>query len=75
MSDRSAINRRTLFGIRSAALPTVGALLSGATRHARGDRADNQSGRSVILGEKEGDGLPVQAGKVLKFDHVNPALP
>jgi len=26
-------------------------------------------------GEKEGDRLPVQAREVLKFDHVNPALP
>jgi len=49
--------------------------LSGATRHARSDRAGNQPGRSVILGEKEGDRLPVQAREVLKFDHVNPALP
>jgi len=49
--------------------------LSSATRHARGDRAGNQPGRSVILGEKEGDRLPVQAREVLKFDHVNSALP
>jgi phage protein Gp37/Gp68 len=30
---------------------------------------------SIGSGEKEGDGLPVQAREVLKLDHINPALP
>jgi hypothetical protein len=65
----------TLFGIRSAAYQLSGRYRSGATHHADADEADNPPGRSVILGEKEGDGLPVQAREVLKLDHINPALP
>ena len=77
MSDRSAINWTDTFGnpVRGFTDCRGATDLSGATRHARGDRADNQPGRSVILGEKEGDRLPVQAREVLKFDHVDPALP
>ena len=67
MSDRSAINWTDTFGhpVRGFTDCRGATDLSGATRHARGDRADNQPGRSVILGEKEGDGLPVQAREVL----------
>ena len=76
MSDRSAINWTDTFGnpVRGFTNWRGATDLSGATRHARSDRAGNQPGRSVILGEKEGDRLPVQAREVLKFDHVNPAL-
>ncbi len=69
MSNRPVI---TPLGIRSAAYQLSGRYRSGATHHAHADQAE--PGRSVILGEKEGDGLPVQAREVLKFDHVNPAL-
>ncbi len=68
---------RTLLGIRSAALPTAGALpiLAAplATLAATGPTI--RPAGSVLLGEEEGDRLPVQAREVLKLDHINPALP
>ena len=77
VSDRSMSNWKDTFWNPVRGLRTVGALpiLAAPLVTLAATGPTIRPAGSVLLGEEEGDRLPVQAREVLKLDHINPALP